>query len=143
MSEPRDFEEEIAALRDRMNRLLSNFSREVEQPEMMDEVEWAPPLDVLEDKDDIVIKVDIPGMAPDAIDLSIAGDVLRIRGERKREDKNYHTIERGYGRFDRRVTLPTSVKADSIRAFCRDGVLTVKLPKLEEKRIGEIKVSLE
>jgi HSP20 family protein len=147
MSEPRDFEEKIVRLQDRMNRLFSDFSRGIEQSEPLDEVEWAPPLDVLEDKDDIIVRVDIPGMHPDEIDLSISGDILYIRGERKREvereDENYHTVERGYGKFDRRVALPTSVQVDSIRASYKSGVLAVRLPKLEEKRVGEIRVSLE
>jgi len=147
MSELKDFEEETIRLQDRMNRLLNNFSREIEQPEPLDEVGWIPPLDVLENKDDIVVKADIPGMKPDEIDLSISGDVLYIRGERKREvdreDENYHTIERGYGKFDRRVTLPTSVNVDSVKASYKDGVLAVRLPKLGEEKAGEIKVSLE
>ena len=147
MLERRDFEEEIARLRNRMNRLFSDFSRGVEQPEPMDEVEWIPPLDVLENKDDIIVRTDIPGMKSDEIDLSISGDVLYIRGERKREvgreDENYHTIERGLGKFDRRVSLPTSVKVDGIKASYKDGVLTVQLPKLGEEEAGEIKVDLE
>ena len=147
MLERRDFEEEIARLRNRMNRLFSDFSRGVEQPEPMDEVEWIPPLDVLENKDDIIVRTDIPGMKSDEIDLSISGDVLYIRGERKREvereDENYHTIERGLGKFDRRVSLPTSVKVDGVKASYKDGVLTVKLPKLGEEEAGEIKVDLE
>ena len=147
MPESRDFEERIVRLQDRMNRLLSDFSRGIEQPEPLDEVEWTPPLDVLEDKDDIIVRADIPGMNPDEIDLSISGDVLYIRGERKREvqreDENYHTIERGYGKFDRRVALPTSVNVDSIRASYKNGVLAVRLPKLEERKVGEIKVGLE
>lgn len=147
MLERRDFEEEIARLRNRMNRLFSDFSRGMDQPEPMDEVEWIPPLDVLENKDDIIVRIDIPGMKSDEIDLSISGDILHIKGERKREvgreDENYHTIERGLGKFDRRVSLPTSVKVDGIKASYKDGVLTVKLPKLGEEEAGEIKVDLE
>jgi len=147
MSESRELEERIVRLRDGMNRLFSDFSRGIEQPELLDEVQWTPPLDVLEDKDDIIVRADIPGMSPDEIDLSISGDVLHIRGERKREvereDENYHTIERGYGKFDRRVALPASVKVDSIRASYKNGVLAVRLPKLEEKKVGEIKVGPE
>jgi len=147
MSEFRDFGEEIVRLRDRMNRLFGDFSGGIEQPEPLDEVQWVPLLDVLEDKNDIIVRVDIPGMTPDEIDLSISGDVLHIRGERKREvareDENYHTIERGYGRFDRRVALPASVNVDNIRASYKNGVLTVRLPKLEEKKVGQVKVGLE
>ena len=147
MSEFRDSGKEIARLRDRMNRLLSDSSREMKHPESLNEVEWVPPLDILEDKDDVIVKVDIPGMKPDEIDLSISGDVLHIRGERKREmereDENYHTIERGYGKFNRQIPLPTSVNTDGIKASYKDGVLIVRLPKLEKSKVGEIKVELE
>ena len=147
MSEPKDFEEEFARLQRKMNQLFIDFSRESEKPESLNEIGWVLPLDILEDKDDIIVRADVPGIKPNEIDLSISGDILRIKGERKRvverEDENYHTIERGYGKFDRRVTLPTSVKVDSIKASCKDGMLTVRLPKTAEKKVGEIKVSLE
>ena len=58
------------------------------------------------------------------------------------EDENYHVIERDYGKFDRRIELPTSVDMDSIKASCKNGVLVVRLPKLEEKEVEEIRVDL-
>ena len=147
MSEPRDFEAEIAKLRDKMNQILSGASVNAEQPESLDEFDWMPPLDVLENSDEIIVRADIPGMKSDEIDLSISGDVLQIKGERKREagreDENYHVIERGYGRFSRQVKLPAPAKADAITASYRDGVLTVRLPKLAEKKTGRVKVDLE
>jgi len=146
MSDPRDFEGEMARLRDRMNRLFSDFSKEAERPELLNEAEWTPALDVLEDKDNITIRADMPGMEPDEIDLSISGDVLHISGERKREidrnDENYHAIERGYGKFHRRVDLPAPVEVDNIKASYKNGVLTVKLPKIKGKDTGAIKVEL-
>lgn len=147
MSGPRDFEKEIARLRGKMNQVFSDASMEIERPELLDEVEWVPSVDVLENKDEILVIADIPGMSADEIDLSILGDALQIRGKRKREverdDENYHSIERGYGKFDRRVALPTQVNVDGITASYRMGVLTVRLSKLEEKRAGKIKVGLE
>ena len=143
MPEHRDFETEIIRLRDRMNRLFSDCSRGGEQSEPLGRAEWIPPLDVLEDKDDIIVRIDIPGVKADEIDLSISGDVLYLKGERKQVDENYHVIERGYGKFDRQVLLPTSVRPDSIRASCKDGVLTIRLPKLEGEKTGKIKVDLE
>ncbi len=140
-------EEEFARLQDEMNQLLSRYSSGMKQAEPLDEIGWVPPLDILENKDDIVIRVDIPGMTSDEIDLSIAGDALRIKGERTRkidrEDENYHTIERDYGKFDRQIVLPAHVRIDSIKASYKDGVLCIKLPKLEEEKTGRIKVSLE
>lgn len=144
MSEFDELSARINKLRNRMNQILLN---EVGQPEVSSEAEWMPALDVLEDKDNITVKVDIPGVPPDEIDLSISGDVLRIRGNRKpafgREDENYHIIERGYGRFDRRLVLPAEVNVEAVNAVYKDGVLTVKLPKLGEKSAEEVKVRLE
>ena len=130
-----------------MNQILSEPVSRAEQPELMDAFDWLPPMDVLENKDDITVKIDVPGVDPDEIDLSIAGDTLYMTGERKHEvergDENYHIIERGYGKFARRVKLPTSVDVDSVKASYKNGVLAVKLPKLEEKKTERIKVSLE
>jgi len=142
MSKLEDFEVEIARLKDRMNRILDNYS--VKQTEPLNEAEWVPDLDVLEDKDDIIVKADIPGMTADDIDVTISENILRIKGERKRdigrEDENYHYIGRSYGKFDRRIALPASINAENIKASYKDGVLTVKLPKLETKNTGEIKL---
>ena len=128
-----------------MNQILSEPVSRAEQPELMDAFDWLPPMDVLENKDDITVKIDVPGVDPDEIDLSIAGDTLYMTGERKHEvergDENYHIIERGYGKFARRVKLPTSVDVDSVKASYKNGVLTVKLPKLEEKKTEKIRVN--
>ena len=143
----KNFEEEVAKLRDRMGQLLANYSREAERSEPLDEVGWTPPLDVLENKDDIIVRADMPGMNPDEIDLSISGDLLHIKGERKleveREDENYHTIERGRGKFDRKVKLPTKVDVNSIKASYKDGILTVKLPKMGMEKMGKVEIKPE
>ena len=139
--------EELARLQDRMNQLLNRYSSGMEHPEPLSETGLVPPLDVLENRDDIVVRIDIPGVTPDEIDLSIAGDVLHIKGERAREvdreDENYHTIERAYGKFDRQIVLPAAVKVDYIRASYKDGVLCIKLPKLEEEKSGKVNIALE
>ena len=146
MSTPRGFEEEIVRLRDRINEILGN-SAGMEVPELMDVVDWMPALDVLENKDDIVVRVDVPGVNPDEIDLSISGDVIQIKGERKqeteRDDENYHAIERGFGSFDRRINLPAPVDVESIKASYKNGVLIISLPKLGEEETGAVKVDLE
>ena len=147
MSAPRNFGEELARLRDSMNQILSDSAAGMPQPEPMDNVDWIPPVDILENRDDVIVKVDLPGLNTDEIDLSISGGVLQITGERKqkteRQDENYHTIERDYGRFDRRINLPTSVSVDNIKASYDNGVLTVTLPKPEEQKTEQFRVALE
>jgi len=138
MSKYEDSEIEIAKLRNKMNKLLGNYSEA--KIESLYETEWEPNLDILEDKDDIIVKFDLPGMTKDGIDLTITGDVLRIKGERTREigreDENYHYIGRNYGKFDTKIPLPTPVDVEKISALYKDGVLTVRLHKLEKRESG-------
>lgn len=103
---------------------------------------WYPALDISEDKQNIVIRADIPGMKKEDIHLSVDDSVLTLRGERKREeerkDKNYHTVERSYGVFERRIDLGTRLDQSKIKAGYHDGVLEITLPKAEaslEKKV--------
>ena len=94
------------------------------------------PLDVIEQKDDIVVKASVPGLKAEDIDISLTGDVLTIKGETKTENEvkegNYVYRERRMGAFGRSLTLPTSVAADKARAEFENGVLTLTLPKADE-----------
>jgi len=147
MTDSSNFEKNILELKERMNQMLGNYYPAMGQAESLYGVDWIPAVDILEDKDDIIVKADIPGMTANGINLSISSNVLNIKGERirdvVREDENYHAIECGYGKFDRRITLPTSVDIDKIMASYKDGVLTVRIPKLEKTNVGEIKIRPE
>src|SRR2546425_4037887 len=105
---------------------------------------WAPPLDVYETKDDLVIAVELPGVREKDVHLSIVGEVLSLRGQRvpngEIREENYHRIERWSGTFERHIQLPIPVQADKVRAIYRDGVLDVRFPKVEEVKPREIKI---
>jgi HSP20 family protein len=105
---------------------------------------WFPAADVCETKDELVLTFDIPGVTEKDIKLSITGDLLTLKGERRFESENdtYHRVERVYGRFERSVQLPTMVQPDKVTAKYRDGVLEVKVPKAEEVKPREIKIDL-
>jgi HSP20 family protein len=107
---------------------------------------WAPPIDVYETRDDLVIAAELPGVREKDIHLSMTGDVLTLRGQRgiavEAREENYHRIERWYGTFERHVQLPIPVQADKIRASYKDGVLEVRLPKQEEIKPREIKIEI-
>jgi HSP20 family protein len=107
---------------------------------------WAPPIDIYETRDDLVITVELPGMKEQDIHLSLTGDALALRGHRgataEAREENYHRIERWSGPFERHIKLPIPVQADRIRASYRDGVLEVRLPKLEEAKPREIKIEV-
>jgi HSP20 family protein len=107
----------------------------------------APALDVYEEKDDLVIKAELPGMEKDNVEVSLTDHTLTIKGEKKKEDEvkeeKYYRSERSYGSFVRSLQLPTDVQADKIKASFKNGILEVRLPKTEEAKTKEIKVKVD
>jgi HSP20 family protein len=102
------------------------------------------PVDVIENKDNVVVRASVPGMQPEDIDVSISGDVLTIKGETKSEEKvqedNYVRQERHFGKFERSLQMPSMVVADKADAKFENGVLTLTLPKAEASKPKTIKV---
>jgi len=112
----------------------------------LEKSDWYPSVDVSENDDKIKLEADLPGMKKDDIDVNIDGNVLSIKGERKREEETeeegYHRAERNYGKFQRTFTLPANVDAKNAKANFKDGVLKLTLPKLEEIEKGK-KIAIE
>jgi HSP20 family protein len=109
--------------------------------------EWAPSLDLFEDKENLVVQLEVPGMKREAFEVGLHDGVLSISGERKAEEKRekaagYRT-ERFAGRFQRSIALPKAVEADKVRAAYKDGVLTVTLPIAAQARPKQIAVGTE
>ena len=106
----------------------------------------APAVDVYEDRENFVVKAELPGMKKEDIDVSLHDGMLSISGERKSEEKveqgEVYRSERFFGRFQRTVALPTTVDAARIKAQYKDGVLTVTLPKAEEAKPKQIDVQV-
>ena len=106
---------------------------------------WAPPVDVAEDADTIHVKVEVPGMEEKDLRVNFEDGLLTVSGERqfeRREDRNYHRIERTYGSFVRTFSLPRSVDASKIVANYRNGVLEVEIPKKEESKPKQIEINV-
>ena len=107
----------------------------------------APAVDVFEEKDDIVVKAEIPGMDKDDIEVKLTDHTLTIKGEKKKEEEtkqeNYYRSERSYGTFLRTLDLPKDVHADKVKATFKNGVLEVRMPKTEEAKAKETKVKVE
>jgi len=107
----------------------------------------APSLDVFEEKDEIVVKADLPGMNKDEIEVTVTENVVTIKGEKKKEEevkeKDYYRRERSYGSFVRSVQLPSEVKSDQIKANFKDGVLEVRMPKTEEAKKKSVSVKID
>ncbi len=135
---------EVSRLRNEMDRLWDEYfgpGRRALKP--LEEV-WMPAVDVSETTDKITVKAEIPGMEAKDIEISMVGDTLTIKGEKKVEkeekEENYHMVERSYGSFSRAMKLPALVDADKVEATYKNGVLTVVLPKKEEVKPKAIEI---
>ncbi len=135
---------EVSRLRREMDRLWEDFFGPGRLGLRPFEMEWAPPVDVSETAEQVVVKAEVPGIDPKDISVSLSGDLLTIKGEKKseREEKkeSYHLVERSYGSFSRAVRLPVSVNADKIEAKYDKGVLTITCPKKEEVKPKAIEI---
>jgi HSP20 family protein len=105
-----------------------------------------PNLDVYEEKDDLMVKAEIPGLTKDEIDITLDGNTLTIKGEKKKEeevkDEEYYRCERSYGAFSRSIELPVAVQTSKVNATFKDGVLQIRLPKTEEAKKNVVKVKV-
>ncbi len=136
---------DLRSLQEEVNRLFStNLNRSFDD-EGIGRGAWAPSVDIYENKDQLVLEAELPGMKQEDFDLSIENNVITLRGERKFEktddSDNYHRVERSYGSFTRSFTLPQTVNAEDARAEYVNGVLRVTLPKREETKSRRIEIS--
>jgi HSP20 family protein len=106
-----------------------------------------PAIDVAEDENAIVVKAEVPGCKADDVEISVHGNTLTITGEKKQEEekkeKGYYHMERSYGSFRRDLSLPDDVDPAQVEATCKDGVLTITLPKAEKAKAVKVKVKAE
>ena len=106
---------------------------------------WAPAIEVFDREDKFVVKAEVPGIKAEDIDISVVGDILTIKGEKKAEtevkEEDYYCCERSYGSFYRSIALPSDVDANKIEANYEDGVLEVSLPKAPEVKPKKVAVS--
>jgi HSP20 family protein len=135
-------DDRLSSLRDEVNRLF-DFSWPSRDSGLFSG--WSPALDVHDDKDQLTVQVELPGLQKDQIDISLHDGVLTVSGERKtdRERKEGETFrsERYFGKFQRSVTLPAQVDASKVKASYKDGILTIELPKAEEAKPRQIAIS--
>ena len=105
---------------------------------------WAPVVDIFENGDDLVICAEVAGLEPEDVDISIENNTLVLRGERKRkteiDQKDAYRLERTFGAFTRSFTLPKTVDFARISASCKNGVLELTLPKVEQAKPRKIEI---
>ena len=138
---------DLRTLQDEVNRLFStNFPRGFGD-EGIARGAWTPSVDIFENKDEIVLEAELPGMNREDFELTIENNVLTLRGERRFEKRdeadNYHRVERSYGSFTRSFTLPQTVSPENASAEYKNGVLRVVLHKREEVKARRIEIVSE
>ena len=131
-------------VQDELNRLFDGFI-DRDPARRRDAIQkWIPAVDISEDKDNLYVDVEIPGMNKEDIKVSLENNVLSLKGEKKHEkevrEEDYHRWERRYGSFARAFELPVSIQSDKISASYENGVLRVALPKAEEVKPKEIPI---
>jgi HSP20 family protein len=135
----------LTDLRDEIDRLFESPLAELTRTTQLLSG-WTPAVDLFEDKDNFVIRAELPGMKKEDIDISLHGDVLTLSGERKEQEvfdkAETYRAERFLGRFQRSVTLPFAVDSKKVQASYRDGILNVTLPKTEEAKPKQIEVKV-
>ena len=136
----------LFGLRDELDRLFDSTISEFNRGSQLLSV-WNPALDVFEDKDNVIVKAELPGMKKEEIDVSLHDGALSISGERRSEQKfegaETYRSERFVGRFHRTVTLPSAVNGEKVKAQYKDGILTITLPKTEEAKPKQITVNTD
>jgi HSP20 family protein len=137
---------EVNSLQHRLNSMLQDFNRNQSDDQSLTMGSFVPAVDVYEDEHKVSLKLEAPGIQPDAFDIQIENNTLTVRGERKfdREEKeeNFHRIERRYGSFVRSFSLPATVDPNSVKASYENGVLRIDLAKRAEAKPRQIKVSV-
>jgi HSP20 family protein len=135
----------LSSLRDELDRLFESPWTELARASQLLSG-WTPALDIHEDKDNFIVRAELPGMKREHIDVSLHDGALSVSGERKLEQKyekaDVYRTERFFGKFQRTVTLPAPVAADKVKAQYQDGILTVTLPKTEEAKPKQIEVNV-
>ena len=139
--------QDLLSIQDEMNQL---FGRALGQPagrqggETATTRMWAPALDISERKDAYLVTVEVPGVKPEDLEITLEDGLLTIQGERQftadSSDQQFHRVERRYGAFRRSITLPSRVQADAIEASFDNGLLQVVVPKAEEAKPKKISV---
>jgi HSP20 family protein len=144
--------EELTRWEEDIEDLFADFFRSVSAPlwparhPLIETRGWAPTVDMYDRDNEIVLKVELPGMERKDIHMAVTDETLTLEGERKAEaevkDEDYYCCERRYGKFYRAIALPTEVDASKIAAHYHNGVLEVHLPKVKEAKTRKTEVQI-
>jgi HSP20 family protein len=137
---------DLMSVRDEMNRVMNEvFGRGTNDESTWFSGSWSPPVDIFETDEALVMKAELPGFSKDEISIELKDNSLVIKGERKHDNEvkegNYHRKERAYGAFQRSFLLPTTVDQEKVKASYKDGILELRLPKVQAAQPKRIAVS--
>jgi HSP20 family protein len=137
--------QELASLQNRVNGLFQDYGR-TGQDELTTTGSFVPAVDVYEDEHKVTLKLEIPGIKQEDVDVRLENNTLTVRGERNFEkeekEENFHRIERRYGSFARSFTLPSTLDTENVQASYENGVLKIELAKRAEAKPKQIKVNI-
>jgi HSP20 family protein len=136
---------ELSTLQNRVNGLFQDYGRG-SQDELTTTGSFVPAVDVYEDEHNIILKLEVPGVSQEDVDVRLENNTLTVRGERKFEkeekEENFHRIERRYGSFARSFALPNTIDTENVHASYENGVLKIELSKRAEAKPKQIKVNI-
>jgi len=137
---------EVAALQNRVNNLFQDFGGLTPETETVAAASFVPAVDIYENGEKVVLKLELPGVTKEDVDVRIENQTLTVRGERKFEaeekEENFHRIERRYGSFFRSFSLPTTVATEHVDAKFDAGVLKLELKKKASAQPRQIKINV-
>jgi HSP20 family protein len=137
---------DVVALQNRMNSLFQDFSRNNGENELVTAAGFVPPVDIYEDEHKLVLKLEIPGIRLEDLDVRMENTTLSVKGERsfqsEGKEENFHRVERRYGSFYRAFTVPNIINPETIKADYDAGVLRLELEKRPESKPKQIKVNV-
>src|SRR3954470_6914363 len=132
------------SLQSTLNRVFQDFNRGSD--ELTTSGSFVPAVDIYEDQNGITLKMEVPGVSEQDINISLENNTLTVSGERKFEknekEENFHRIERRYGAFTRSFTLPNTVDAEEVNAGYENGILSIQLAKKAEAKPKQIKIGV-
>ena len=138
----RSMKVELERMRSEMDRIWDRYSKEFSaSPPKQD---WSPSMNLAETEDSLMAELEVPGISPEDINVSVTGEMLVVEGEKRqeenKEEKNYHLLERVYGKFNRSLRLPTVVDPDKVEARHKHGILVITMIKTKTVKTKRIEI---
>jgi HSP20 family protein len=137
---------DVAILQNRLNSIFQDFARPNSDAENLNSGSFAPAVDIYEDAHKLSLRIEVPGLKPEDVDISVDNNTMIVRGERRfaneEKEENYHRIERRYGSFVRTFTLPQTVDTENISANYEQGLLSIDIPKKPEAKPKQVKIAV-